>query len=221
MDFNELLQTVLIFALPVVFAITLQEAAHGYAANYFGDKTAQQLGRLTLNPLKHIDPIGTIAIPLILYFATSGTFLFGYAKPIPVNFGALNNPKSDMVWVSLAGPLSCFIQAFLWLCLMITLKGVGVEEEFFLKMASAGIMVNLVMFAINLLPIPPLAGGRILMGLLPMNLAIALSKIEPWGFFIIIALVYLNIVNKIWITPIMQVSLSVLNVLTTPLQLIF
>lgn len=221
MEFNELLQTVLTFALPVIFSITLHEAAHGYAAKYFGDNTAQMLGRITLNPLKHIDPIGTIAMPLILYFATSGAFVFGYAKPVPVRFGALNNPKRDMIWVAFAGPFSNLVQAFLWLCLMIILKGVGIEEEFFLKMASAGVMVNLVMFALNLFPLPPLDGGRILIGLLPMSLAVALSKVEPWGFFIIIALLYLNIVDKIWMTPVMQASWSFLQLLATPLQIIF
>ena len=114
MDISNLIQTVLIYALPVIFAITVHEAAHGYVARYFGDNTAYVLGRVTLNPLKHIDPIGTILMPLLLYFATSGAFLFGYAKPVPVNFGRLRHPKRDMVWVALAGPASNFVQAILW-----------------------------------------------------------------------------------------------------------
>jgi Zn-dependent protease len=113
-DINNLVQTVLIYALPVLFAITIHEAAHGYVARYFGDNTAYMMGRVTLNPVKHIDPIGTILMPLMLYFATSGTFLFGYAKPVPVNFGQLRHPKRDMVWVALAGPASNFFQAILW-----------------------------------------------------------------------------------------------------------
>jgi len=112
MDFASIIQTVAVYALPVLFAITLHEAAHGYAALRFGDNTAAMLGRITLNPLKHIDPVGTIAMPLLLYFATSGAFLFGYAKPVPVRFGNLNNPKRDMVWVALAGPFANFVQAF-------------------------------------------------------------------------------------------------------------
>lgn len=221
MDFNQLLQTVLIYALPVIFSITLHEAAHGYASKHFGDNTAQMLGRITLNPLKHIDPIGTIAMPLILYFATNGAFVFGYAKPVPVNFNALNNPKRDMVWVAFAGPLSNLVQAFLWLCLSIVLKGIGIEEDFFLSMAGAGVLVNLVMFALNLFPLPPLDGGRILVGLLPYKLALPLSRIEPWGFFIIIALIYLNVVNTIWMTPVIKLSWEFLRLITTPLQVIF
>lgn len=221
MDFNQLLQTVLIYALPVIFSITLHEAAHGYAAKYFGDNTAEMLGRITLNPIKHIDPLGTVVLPLVLYFATSGAFVFGYAKPVPVRFGALRNPKRDMIWVAFAGPFSNLIQAFLWLCLLIVLKGVGIQEDFFLSMANAGVLVNLVMFALNLFPLPPLDGGRILVGLLPYPLAVALSRIEPWGFFIIIALIYLNIVNTVWMTPVMRLSLEFLQIISTPLQMIF
>ena len=143
MDIQNLIQTVLIYALPVLFAITVHEAAHGYAARHFGDNTAYMLGRITLNPIKHIDPVGTILMPIMLYFATSGAFLFGYAKPVPVNFGHLRNPKRDMVWVALAGPASNFIQAIVWAVVMITLVGTGVEERFFLEMARAGVLGSL------------------------------------------------------------------------------
>ena len=149
MDIANLIQTVAIYALPVLFAITIHEAAHGYAARHFGDNTAYAQGRITLNPLKHIDPVGTILMPLMLYFATSGAFLFGYAKPVPVNFGALRNPKRDMVWVALAGPASNFAQAIFWALLLVVLAGMGVQELFFIKMAQAGILVNLVMWAFN------------------------------------------------------------------------
>ncbi|RYF68502.1 MAG: site-2 protease family protein, partial [Comamonadaceae bacterium] len=137
MDFSNLIQTVLIYALPVLFAITVHEAAHGYVARHFGDTTADRLGRITLNPFKHIDPLGTILMPVMLYVATSGAFLFGYAKPVPVNFGQLRNPKRDMVWVALAGPVSNFIQAMLWALVFVGLRLSGVAETFFLKMAQA------------------------------------------------------------------------------------
>ena len=129
MDIQNLIQTVLIYALPVVFAITIHEAAHGYVARYLGDNTAYMLGRVTLNPLKHIDPVGTILMPLMLYFATSGAFLFGYAKPVPVHFGNLRNPKRDMVWVALAGPASNFVQAILWAVVLMVLVGSGGDPE--------------------------------------------------------------------------------------------
>ena len=160
MDIAQTLQTILIYALPVLFSITIHEAAHGYAARHFGDHTASMLGRITLNPLKHIDPVGTILVPALLYFSTSGAFLFGYAKPVPVNFNNLRNPKRDMIWVALAGPASNLVQALLWLALFIVLIGVGVEERFFLQMAKGGVLVNLVMWAFNLFPLPPLDGAE-------------------------------------------------------------
>ena len=146
MEPSELIQTVLIYALPVLFAITIHEAAHGYAARHFGDNTAAMMGRITLNPIKHIDPIGTILMPLLLYFATSGAFLFGYAKPVPVRFDHLRHPKRDMIWVALAGPASNFLQAVFWGLLLIVLVGTGMQERFFLEMCRAGILVNLVMW---------------------------------------------------------------------------
>lgn len=149
---NELIQTVLIYALPVLFAITVHEAAHGYVARALGDHTASMLGRVTLNPIKHIDPIGTILMPLLLYFSTSGAFLFGYAKPVPVNFGNLRRPKRDMIWVALAGPASNFIQAIAWAIALVLLLVAGVDERFFLEMSRAGVLVNLVMWAFNLVP---------------------------------------------------------------------
>jgi Zn-dependent protease len=216
-DSNNLIQTILVFALPVLFAITIHEAAHGYVARHFGDNTAYMLGRVTLNPMKHIDPIGTILLPLMLYFATQGAFLFGYAKPVPVNFGRLRHPKRDSVWVALAGPASNFVQALLWAILFTVLAGVGLTEPFFLKMAKAGVLVNLVMCAFNLFPIPPLDGGRILVGLLPPKQAYALSRIEPWGFFIVMALVIAGIVSNWWLRPLIAIGYAVVNFLLTPL----
>lgn len=221
MDIVNLIQTIAIYALPVLFAITLHEAAHGYAARHFGDNTAYMLGRITLNPIKHIDPVGTILMPLMLYFATSGAFLFGYAKPVPVRFGNLRNPKRDMVWVALAGPASNFVQAFFWGILYFILSGSGVTEPFFLKMAQGGVLVNLVMFAFNLFPLPPLDGGRILVGLLPYRAAELVSRIEPWGFFIVMALVLTGIVSSLWLLPLMSLSYGVLDILLTPIKLIF
>ncbi len=217
MDFQNIIQTVLIYALPVLFAITIHEAAHGYVARYLGDNTAYMLGRVTLNPIKHIDPIGTIVVPLLLYFGTGGAFLFGYAKPVPVQFGRLRNPKRDMVWVALAGPASNFIQAILWALVLVALIGFGVEERFFVSMARAGILVNLVMCAFNLFPLPPLDGGRVLVGLLPWRQGQLVSRIEPYGFFIVLALVYVGIVSKYWLAPLMSVGYTVLNFITAPL----
>ena len=217
MDFSNLIQTVLIYALPVLFAITVHEAAHGYAARHFGDNTAQMMGRITLNPFKHIDPVGTILMPLLLYFATSGAFLFGYAKPVPVNFGNLRNPKKHMVWVALAGPASNFIQAVGWLLLFKVLKASGVDEDFFLGMAIAGVKVNLVMWAFNLFPLPPLDGGRILVGLLPWKQAHMVSRIEPWGFFIVMGLVIVGVVGTLWLQPLMAIGLGAIELLLTPL----
>lgn len=214
---NDLIQTVLIYALPVLFSITVHEAAHGYAARYFGDYTATMLGRVTLNPIKHIDPIGTILMPLLLYFSTSGAFLFGYAKPVPVNFNHLRRPKRDMIWVALAGPASNFVQAIAWALLLVVLVATNVEERFFMEMARAGVLVNLVMWAFNLFPLPPLDGGRILVGLLPTKAAITFSRIEPYGFFIVLALVLLGIVGTVWLRPLMDIGYSVINTLISPL----
>lgn len=217
MDIANLIQTVAIYALPVLFAITIHEAAHGYVARYFGDNTAWSMGRVTLNPIKHIDPLGTIAMPLLLYFATSGAFLFGYAKPVPVNFGNLRHPKRDMIWVALAGPASNFIQAILWALALVVMAFAGVQEEFFIKMAQAGALVNLVMWAFNLFPLPPLDGGRILVGLLPLRQALWVSRIEPWGFFVVMGLVLAGVVGTYWLRPLMSFGYAVLNMLTSPL----
>ena len=218
MDFAQIIQTMAIYAIPVLFAITVHEAAHGYAARHYGDNTAYMQGRITLNPLKHIDPLGTIAMPLLLYFATSGAFLFGYAKPVPVNFGRLRHPKRDMIWVALAGPGANLVQAILWVVLGYRMVASGVEEHFFREMARAGLMVNLVMFAFNLFPLPPLDGGRILVGLLPMRAAIGLSRVEPYGFFIVLALVVSGIVGSLWLRPLMNVTAGLIELLLSPLR---
>jgi Zn-dependent protease len=217
MDIANLIQTVLIYAIPVLFAITVHEAAHGYVARHYGDNTAYALGRVTLNPIKHIDPMGTILMPLMLYFATSGAFLFGYAKPVPVQFGNLRNPKRDMVWVALAGPGANLIQAVIWGVLLYALVGTGLTEPFFVKMCQGGMLVNVVMFAFNLFPLPPLDGGRILVGLLPYKQAELVSRIEPYGFFIVMGLVLAGIVSKLWLQPVMALTFGLLDVVLAPL----
>ena len=216
MEFTQLIQTVLIYALPVLFAITIHEAAHGYAARHFGDNTAAMMGRITLNPIKHIDPVGTILMPLMLYFATSGAFLFGYAKPVPVRFDQLRNPKRDMIWVALAGPASNFVQAIFWALVLVLLVGLGQNERFFLEMCRAGITVNLVMWAFNLFPLPPLDGGRILVGLLPWKQAQAVARVEPYGFFIVMGLVLLGVVGSYWLRPLMSLGYSAIDLILSP-----
>jgi len=220
MDIANLIQTVAIYALPVLFAITVHEAAHGYVARHFGDNTAWMLGRVTLNPLKHIDPVGTILMPLVLYFATSGAFLFGYAKPVPVQFGKLRNPKRDMVWVALAGPGANLVQALLWGIALYLLQGAGISEPFFIKMCQAGILVNVVMLVFNLFPLPPLDGGRVLVGLLPWKQAMLVSRVEPWGFFIVMALVIAGVITNLWMRPLMTLTYALLEIVLTPLAML-
>ncbi|WPB55745.1 site-2 protease family protein [Xylophilus sp. GOD-11R] len=217
MDISQLIQTVLVNALPLLFAITVHEAAHGYAARRFGDDTAMRMGRLTLNPLRHIDPIGTVIMPAIMFFATAGSFAFGYAKPVPVNFDRLRNPRRDMVLVALAGPASNFIQAFLWAVFLLAQLGFGVQERFFLEMAQSGIRWNLVMWAFNLFPLPPLDGGRVLSGLLPPRASAALDRIEPYGFFIVMGLVVVGVVSAFWMVPLIGLGESVLKLMLMPI----
>ena len=218
MDIAQLIQTVSLYAIPVIFSITLHEAAHGYAARYFGDNTAWMLGRVSLNPMKHIDPVGTILLPLLLYFSTSGAFLFGYAKPVPVRFDRLDNPKRDMIWVALAGPGINLVQALLWGVLLYVLVGVGLQERFFLEMCRAGMLANVVMFAFNLFPLPPLDGGRIVVGLLPWRQALMFSRIEPYGFFIVMALVLMGVLSAWWMHPLMDLSFDVIKLVLSPLE---
>lgn len=219
MDFSELIQTILIYALPVLFAITLHEAAHGWVAHRLGDPTAWMMGRVTLNPVPHIDPMGTVLMPIMLYLVTGGHFLFGYARPVPVRFGQLRRPKRDMVWVALAGPLSNLLQAVLWGVVFYLLHALDWQERYFVEMCKAGLQVNAVMFAFNLFPLPPLDGGRVLVGLLPMRPALWVSRIEPWGFYIVMALVVLGIINKLWMNPIMDLTFDLINWTLIPFKL--
>lgn len=218
MDYADLIRTIAIYALPVLFAITVHEAAHGYAARHLGDNTAAMLGRITLNPLKHIDPIGTIVMPLMLYVATSGAFTFGYAKPVPVRVGNLRNPKRDMVWVALAGPAANLAMALAWGVGLVLLQAAGVSEPFFIKMCIGGMLVNVAMFVFNLFPVPPLDGGRILVGLLPYQYAVMVARLEPWGFFIVMGLVIAKVLDALWMSPLMDVTFSVLTLVLAPLK---
>jgi Zn-dependent protease len=195
-----LVQVIAVYALPVIFAITLHEAAHGYVARYFGDMTAYREGRVSLNPLRHIDPFGTVVLPLILLGLTKllgGGIIFGWAKPVPVNFGNLRHPKRDMLWVAAAGPLSNFAMALLW---ALALKiGLSLEGSAFALplalMGAAGVFFNIIIMVLNLVPLPPLDGGRILVSLLPHGLAWRVSRIEPYGFVILIVLLLTGVLG--------------------------
>mgnify|MGYP001233499386 CR=1 FL=1 len=182
---NSIIQLIAVCAIPLIFSITMHEAAHGYAARKFGDNTAWMMGRVTLNPAKHIDPFGTIILPLIMLAGSAAAggvgFIFGWAKPVPVNFGALRNPKRDMIWVALAGPGCNLLQAVIWGIILKLLVIAGVQEQFFLQMAVYGISINIFLMAFNLIPIPPLDGGRVAVGILPWSVGKYLDRIEPYG----------------------------------------
>ena len=190
-DIDRIIQGIAIFALPVTLAITLHEAAHGYVAKKYCYLTAYAQGRVTLNPLKHIDPMGTVVVPLLL-LAVSSQYLFGWAKPVPINFGNIRHPKRDMLWVAAAGPGANFLMALLWA--LVFKFGLAIPESNFsepmLLMGQAGILVNVILLVLNLLPLPPLDGGRIAMSLLPQRIAYRFAQIEPYGFIILLVLLF-------------------------------
>ena len=198
-DIAGMMEIVALYAIPMIFAITLHEAAHGYVAKHLGDYTAYQQGRISLNPLVHIDPVGTVLIPIVLVVLTAGQFVFGWAKPVPVNFSNLRNPKRDMLWVAAAGPGANLLMALLW--------GLALKLAFVLpanyfsyplqEMAKGGVMINLALMVLNLIPIPPLDGGRIAVSLLPTRLAYRFAMIEPYGFIIIIALLATRVLGVV------------------------
>ncbi|MES3021083.1 MAG: site-2 protease family protein [Pseudomonadota bacterium] len=218
---DDIIRTIAIYALPVLLAITLHEAAHAYAAKLLGDATAYLGGRMSLNPLKHIDPFGTVVLPLVMFIASSAWmgsgFLFGYAKPVPVDFSKLRAPKRDMAWVALAGPGANLLMAFGWLVLQLLLRPAGVTHEFAYLMASVGVSVNLIIFAINLFPLPPLDGGHVVLSILPRRLAYHYARIEPFGFFIVLAMIPLQLLAY-WTDPVMAGALYLLDKMTFPLQ---
>ncbi len=214
---NDTLYTIAVWALPVLFAITLHEASHAYVAKYFGDNTAYSLGRMSINPIKHIDLLGTVIIPAVLVLLKS-PFIFGYAKPVPVNFGSLRHPRSSSAWVALAGPTANLCMALFWQIFKIGVIVLNWQEPFLLKMAEAGVIINMVLFAFNLFPVPPLDGGRILTSLLPPNLAWKFTKIEPYGFFIVLALVYFKMLNY-WMRPLMYIGATILQTVIYPITI--
>ena len=182
-------QTLLIYIIPLLFAITLHEAAHGWVASKLGDHTARMMGRVTLDPTKHIDPIGTIAIPLVLLLSSSG-FIFGWAKPVPINFNALRNGKNGMIWVALAGPGANIFMAICWLFVMII--AINMNMNVLIEMGRIGILVNCVLAVFNLLPIPPLDGSRVISALLPNRLSYQYNQLEQYGLYILLGLMFLG-----------------------------
>ena len=212
MEFS-LIETILLYAIPVILAITLHEAAHGYVARMLGDSTAYMLGRVTLNPIKHIDPVGTIAVPLGLLLLSrmmgGSGLLFGWAKPVPVNFGNLRDPKSDMFWVAAAGPGANLFMALLW-AIALKLGGPLDHPTFLQAMAIQGVTINVVLMVLNLMPIPPLDGGRIVVSLLPNALAYRFAQIERFGFMLVIVLMASGILNTL-MEPVVRTTLRVIT----------
>ena len=197
------------YSLPIIFAITVHEAAHGYAAKYFGDMTAFHLKRISLNPLRHIDPLGTIILPALLFFLQAG-FIFGWAKPVPVNFSNLRNPKKDMLWVALAGPGANLIMAILWTIVYSNQQLVpSIGQNFISIMAVAGIQINIVLMVLNLLPLPPLDGGRVAVSLLPYPWSSKLAGMERYGFFILIFLLATGLLGAI-LSPLIRISQNII-----------
>ena len=226
-ELDTIVRTVTVYAIPVLFAISLHEAAHGYVARYFGDPTASNAGRLSLNPGRHIDPFGTILLPLMLYLSPLH-IPFGYAKPVPVDFDRLRNPHRHMPWVAAAGPAANFVMALGWMMLFVVLASSGANDaaggisEFFFRMAKAGITVNVAMCVFNLIPVPPLDGGRILTGLLPLPLARRFARIERytlWVFAALIALMYFGVLDGVFMRAMSFVT-RLLATLVYPLTLL-
>lgn len=209
-----MVQKVAVWALPVLFAITLHEVAHGWAARALGDRTAEMLGRLSLNPIKHIDPVGTIVVPAILLLM--GGFLFGWAKPVPVGMRNLRNPRRDMAIVAVAGPLANLVMAIAWGVLAKVAIGMNPEEGVWLGillMARAGMIINLVLMVLNLIPLPPLDGGRVLTGLLPEAQARVLDRVEPYGLVVLLVLMATGLLGRIMIWPLVLSGNALLSLL--------
>ncbi|MHB1053690.1 MAG: site-2 protease family protein [Thiobacillus sp.] len=214
-----LIQKIAVFTLPVIFAITLHEAAHGYVARFFGDMTAAAAGRITANPLKHIDLVGTIIVPLVILVSSKllggGMILFGWAKPVPVDFSRLRRPKQDMLWVAAAGPGMNFVMAVFW-ALMIQLGhalGSGFASAPLMLMGAAGVFINVILMALNLIPLPPLDGGRIAVSLLPMKQAMQFTRLEPYGLFILLGLLFTGILGTI-LWPLISVLIGLIALVT-------
>ena len=214
MDIASIIHTITVYAIPLIFAITIHETAHGYVARMCGDPTAYMLGRLTLNPIKHIDPVGTILVPgaLLIMSAVTGMsgIIFGWAKPVPINFRNLRNPKTDMIWVAAAGPGANLVQAVIWAIILKILFIAGIDSDFLAQMCLAGVSCNIVLMALNLIPIPPLDGGRIVTGLLPPGMAWQYSRIEPYGMYILFALILTGTLS-FFMRPFMHLGSSIVR----------
>ena len=208
------IQRVVVWALPVLFAITVHEVAHGWMAKRLGDPTAMMLGRLTLNPIKHIDPFGTVILPLFLMWV--GGFVFGWAKPVPITYQNLRHPKRDMIYVAIAGPASNLIMALLWAVMLKLSLLLGTNSDLYwlfqplIYMSGMGIYINIVLMVLNMLPIPPLDGGRVVTGLLPGPLSYKFSQIEPFGLVILIAMLYFHILSAI-LLPVVNLFLTLIG----------
>lgn len=217
-DFSQTVQTIAVYAIPVLFAISLHEAAHGYVARYFGDPTASQQGRLSINPIHHIDLFGTIILPLLLYLSIQ--MPFGYAKPVPVDYSRLRNPKKQMGFVAAAGPAANFLMGLAWTAVYVMLHAMNVTEPFLLGMAKAGFLTNAVMCVFNLLPVPPLDGGRIVTAMLPNDLARPFARIEQYGPYVFIGLIilmYTGILSSL-LGTLVHMMISLFALLVLPLK---
>ncbi|MFZ4878246.1 site-2 protease family protein [Janthinobacterium sp. Mn2066] len=222
-NFNEIVQTIAVYLVPVLFAISLHEAAHGYVARYFGDSTASDEGRLSLNPIRHIDPFGTILLPLLLYLTIQVPF--GYARPVPVDFNRLRNPKKQMAWVAAAGPAANLVMALAWMVVFIVLADkvpASPLQAYLLEVSQAGVLVNAVMCVFNLIPVPPLDGGRIVTGLLPLELSKQYARLDRYTPFIFVGLIvlsYTGVLGK-FLPGIVQVVIKGVYGLTLPLRML-
>jgi Zn-dependent protease len=214
---DELIRNLAVFALPILFAITMHDAAQAFVARHFGDNSAHAAGRTTFNPLAHIDPIGTIVIPAVLYLTTG--FVFGYAKPLPIDYGQMRNPKRDMAWVALSGPLANFLMALGWAIMAILLQHFQVSERFPNMVARAGIETNIWLMAFNLLPIPPMDGGRVVFSMLPHKAAYKFAKLEPYGLIILLVLIMTHVVGY-WLAIVGVFADLLLNLIVYPLNLL-
>jgi Zn-dependent protease len=212
---DELIRNLAVYALPVLFALTMHDAAQAFVAKRFGDNTAHAAGRTTFNPLAHIDPIGTIVIPVVMYLTVH--FVFGYAKPLPINYGQMRNPKRDMAWVALSGPGANFLMALIWLLLGIFLDYFSVQESFPHLVADAGVQTNLWLMAFNLLPIPSMDGGRVLFSILPHKAAFQFARLEPYGFIILLALIFLKVIGY-WLFWVGVIANLLLHLIVYPLN---
>lgn len=221
MDFNEIIEKLSYGIIPIIFAVAFHEAAHAYAAKWLGDDTAHRMGRTSLNPMVHIDPIGTVVLPLATFIMTG--FVFGYAKPVPVVASRLRNPAADMPIVALAGPAANAVMALIWAVFALLFSAFLPSEAFFQNMAYAGVLVNLLLFAFNLLPILPLDGGRILVGMLPASWARLMMPMEQYGMWIIILLAVSgsNLIGEYWVWPIMEIMNNLIQTIVSPLKIMF